>query len=240
MRLFFHFVPDRRTALALALGAVSVATSFTMLFAPSGTATILLRDVLQIGLIGFIAPALIMGSKDRRDFGLRLDGWRKPFAIGLGISAVFTAYIHFSNPAAFVGILHAPWTAIVYIMIANVFEVFFFFVYLRGELERAFGVIPAVVVAALAYAFHHAGFQPEYLKLFAVGLIFITIYRLVGHWLVMFPLWWIGGLWDVLVQSKMVGGVSSLGLGRVVIIGAFTLAAVAIAIFKSQPKIVSE
>ncbi len=50
-----------------------------------------------------------------------------------------------------------------------------------------------------------------YTKLFFVGVLFLSILRMARHWLVLFPLWWVGGLGDVLFRSAETAGVDWLG-----------------------------
>lgn len=52
----------------------------------------------------------------------------------------------------------------------------FIYGFLRDQFERAFGMIPAVILTAIFYSFHHDGFQPEFLKLFWVGIIYVSVF----------------------------------------------------------------
>ena len=82
---------------------------------------------------------------------------------------------------------------------------FFFYAFLRALFERAFGAVPAIILAALFYAFHHVGFQPEYGKLVFVGLMYATAFRLGNSALMIYPFFWgVGASFDVLVQSHAV------------------------------------
>ncbi|MEW6406140.1 MAG: hypothetical protein AB1649_30515, partial [Chloroflexota bacterium] len=58
-----------------------------------------------------------------------------------------------------------------------------------------------IVLAAGFYSFHHAGFQPEFVKLFFVGLMYMSVFRTTRSLLILYPLFWgVGACWDVLVQ----------------------------------------
>jgi membrane protease YdiL (CAAX protease family) len=90
-------------------------------------------------------------------------------------------------------------------MMALVFELIFFYAFLRTLFEQAFGIVPAVILTALFYAFHHIGFQPEYGKLIFVGVLYATVYRLGNSALLIYPFFLgVGGTYDVLIQSKAV------------------------------------
>jgi len=95
-----------------------------------------------------------------------------------------------------------------YVAVTLVFELIFFYGFLRTLFERAFGVVPGIVLAAAFYSLHHAGFQPEFALLFVVGLLYGTVVRLGNSVLLIFPFFlMVGGIYDVLVKSKVVAAV---------------------------------
>ena len=52
---------------------------------------------------------------------------------------------------------------------------------------------------------HHAGFQPEFAKLFLVGVMYATVFRLGNSALLIYPFFLgVGGIYDVLIRSKVV------------------------------------
>lgn len=74
--------------------------------------------------------------------------------------------------------------------------------FIRHYLERAFGIVPAIVLTALIYSLHHAGFQPEFLKLFFVGILYCSVFYITRNIFILFPLFWgMGAIWDVLINS---------------------------------------
>ncbi|MBI5956564.1 MAG: hypothetical protein HY871_06130 [Chloroflexi bacterium] len=63
------------------------------------------------------------------------------------------------------------------------------------------GYNSSIVLAAAFYSLHHAGFQPEFVKLFFVGLMYMTVFRTTRNLLIVYPFFWgVGACWDVLVQ----------------------------------------
>ncbi|MFH0790040.1 MAG: CPBP family glutamic-type intramembrane protease [Candidatus Omnitrophota bacterium] len=88
-----------------------------------------------------------------------------------------------------------------YIMVAGIFEVIFFYGFLRQQFENAFGIIPGTILMALFYSFHHVGFQPEFVKLFFVGVMYASVFRITRNALIIYPFFWgVGACWDVLVR----------------------------------------
>lgn len=93
--------------------------------------------------------------------------------------------------------------AIAYILAGGVFEMIFIYGFLRYEFERAFGILPAIIITALFYSLHHTGFQPEFIKLFFVGIMYVTVFYFTRNIFAIFPVFWgIGAVWDVLVNSE--------------------------------------
>ena len=90
-----------------------------------------------------------------------------------------------------------------YILVAGVFEMTFIYGFLRMSFEKAFGIIPSILLTSVFYSLHHAGFQPEFMHLFLVGLMYCTVFYFTKNMLVIFPFFWgVGALWDVLVSSE--------------------------------------
>ena len=87
--------------------------------------------------------------------------------------------------------------------ICFIFEMVFIYGFLRYEFERAFGVLPAIFITAIFYSLHHAGFQPEFTKLFFVGVMYVTVFYFTHNIFSIFPFFWgVGAIWDVLVNSE--------------------------------------
>jgi hypothetical protein len=82
-----------------------------------------------------------------------------------------------------------PWQ-VFYSLCSQGGEVVFFYSFQRTLFERAFGIIPGIILAALFYSFHHLGFQPEFGKLFFVGLMYATTFRLGNSAFMIYPFFW--------------------------------------------------
>ena len=93
--------------------------------------------------------------------------------------------------------------AISYILVAGIFEMVFIYGFLCYEFERAFGILPSILITAIFYSLHHAGFQPEFAKLFFVGIMYVTVFYFTRNIFSIFPFFWgVGAVWDVLVNSE--------------------------------------
>ncbi len=205
----FRWEPSQVTLVALAAGVVVLGLSFAMIpFKNWPWANIAIRDMGQIYLVGFLFPLVFIhrSGKDWGEFGFTLKKWPIFLLINLvlGTLLFFMFLSDIPPPADFRLDRPRLWSA-AFVILALCFELVFFYAFLRTLLDRAFGIIPSIILAALFYAFHHAGFQPEYGKLFFVGLMYATIYRLGNSALLIFPFFLgVGGTYDVLIQSQVV------------------------------------
>jgi len=201
--------PSRETLVALVAGVVVLGLSAAMIaFEKLPWISIAIRDVGQIFLVGILFPLVYIqrSGKGWAEFGFSFKKWPIFLVINLVLGVLlFFMFLSESPPPADFR-LNAPtvWSA-AYVMLALCFELVFFYAFLRTLFERAFGIVPAIILTALFYAFHHIGFQPEYGKLVFVGLLYSTTYRLGNSALLVFPFFLgVGGIYDVLIQSEVV------------------------------------
>ena len=209
IRKFVHWQPSQETGFALAAGILVLGFSAAMKVFPNAIPlNLLLRDAGQIFFAGILLPAWIL----RRfhisfaDCGLSLRKAPVFLTINLALAGLLLAMFLSEAPLPpdFRIEANTLWKA-GYVVLALAFEVFFFYAFLRTVLERAFGILPAIVLTAAFYSLHHMGFQPEYEKLFFVGLLYAAVYRLGNSALLIFPFFhWVGGLYDVFIQSQAV------------------------------------
>jgi membrane protease YdiL (CAAX protease family) len=169
---------------------------------------IIIRDVGQIFLVGILFPFLCIqrSGSSFASFGLSFRKWRifLPINLVMGVLLLFQFLSKSPPPTDFRLDAVTLWK-VAYIMLALLFELLFFYAFLRTQFEKAFGIIPGIILAALFYALHHAGFQPEFGKLFFVGVLYATIYRFGNSALLIFPFFLgVGGAYDVLIQSQVV------------------------------------
>ena len=214
---YFTWRPTAHTALALAAGLAAVALSASMILVASWPVLVaLLRDFAQVVLLGIVLPiAFVLYTKaSPSEFGFHTRRWLPFLIINLALALGLLVQFRRSDPLppSFVWTASHLWLA-AYVMLTLVFELIFFYAFLRTVFERAFGVVVGIILAAAFYAFHHVGFQPEYGKLFLVGILYGTVYRLGNSALLVFPFFLgVGGVYDVLFKSKVVAPVEHVEL----------------------------
>ena len=209
MKNLFRFNFTKDTAVAFAAGAVMIALSLLMLPFMGASlfdkiASFVLRDLLMIFGLGVVFVSLYV---ERNKDGVKSIGFTgKRNVLSLLLNVLFAAGLlaMFLKEGRPQGILEAKnLYAAAYILVAGIFEMTFIYGYLRARFEKAFGIVPAILLTAAFYSFHHAGFQPEFLHLFFVGLMYSAVYYITQNLLIVFPFFWAAGaLWDVIVSSE--------------------------------------
>ncbi len=72
----------------------------------------------------------------------------------------------------------------------GLFEAVFFRGWIQLRIEESFGIIPAIIIGALFYAFYHVGYGmyiDEILFLFFIGLLYAVAFRLTKNILILWP-----------------------------------------------------
>ncbi|MBN2352403.1 MAG: hypothetical protein JXD23_07530 [Spirochaetales bacterium] len=204
----FKWKPQKIAIIGLAIGIIIVLLSIAMIYVRENNfITIIIRDIVMILLFGIGIPLLLINKeKNFKEYGLHFNNWYifLPINLILGILLLLMFLKKSPLPSDFTFTNDIIWK-IIYIMLAGIFETIVFYSFIRTVIERSFGIIPAILVAAIFYSFHHAGFQPEFVKLLFVGILYATVFRIGNSALLIFPFFWgVGGCYDVLIQSKEV------------------------------------
>lgn len=209
MNRFFRFNFTKDTAVAFGAGAVMIFLSLIMLLFGGDSfldkaMSFILRDLLMIFGLGIVFVSLYVCKKAGSIKAIGFTGRKNTlsllldFLLAAGLLAMF---LKDEKPAGILEIKNLY--AAAYILVAGIFEMTFIYGYLRASFEKAFGIIPAILLTAAFYSFHHAGFQPEFLHLFFVGLMYCSVYYITQNLLIIFPFFWgVGALWDVIVSSE--------------------------------------
>jgi membrane protease YdiL (CAAX protease family) len=205
----FQWQPSRETLIAVVAGFVAIGLSAAMI--PTRHIlwlSILIRDLGQIFVMGILFPLVYILHTDNRfgEFGLTLKRWYIFLPINLVLGALLLLMFLSESPPPADFHVTAPvvWKG-AFVIVAVFFELIFFYGFLRTLFEKTFGIVPGIILAALFYSFHHMGFQPEYGKLFFVGLLYALVYRWGNSALLLYPFFLgVGGTYDVLIQSHAV------------------------------------
>ncbi len=210
IKQLFRFNVTKETGIAAIAGLIMILLSLMMI--PFGgdslfntVMSFILRDFLMIFGLGVVFVSLYVekkGGETLKDLGFTK---RKSIAsviinvvLAAGLLAMFLTEQIPENVLSVKNLYGAS-----YILAAGIFEMTFIYGFLRMSFEKAFGIVPAIILTSVFYSLHHAGFQPEFVHLFLVGLMYCSVFYITKNMLVIFPFFWgVGALWDVLVSSE--------------------------------------
>ena len=202
---WLRFDIDKENIFGLVCGLIMVFVSIAMALFNSEISNIILRDILMILFLGFFTPIyyiLIIKKKSLAVLGVHKNKLAVSLAINV-IASISLLVMFISKNTKDIGFNINSFYAITYILVAGIFEMVFIYGFLRYEFERAFGILPAILITAIFYSLHHAGFQPEFTKLFFVGIMYVTVFYFTYNIFSIFPFFWgVGAIWDVLVNSE--------------------------------------
>lgn len=229
----FKFNVSKETGLAALAGLIMISLSLLMI--PFGGNTIrdltisfILRDLLMIFGLGVVFVSLYVEKKGNEvieDLGFTKQKSIVSAIINLvlatGLLAMFLKEQIPENIASVKNLYGAS-----YILVAGIFEMTFIYGFLRMSFEKAFGIIPAIILTSVFYSLHHAGFQPEFIHLFLVGIMYCSVFYITKNMLIIFPFFWgVGALWDVLVSSEAgdsIKNISSFIIALIILVASFT------------------
>jgi membrane protease YdiL (CAAX protease family) len=191
--LLVHWDPSSDTIIAIAtvLGFIGIYTANHFISLDHGLVHLLLFVVCGSLFLTVGFPAwymLRLRGKKLQDLGITCNHW----IAALGLSLLLALYYLPQLLALAANYrLNQMVPQLVYNGI-NLWEPFFLFGWLQLRFERAFGVLPAVLLTALCFASYHAPALglADARTIFMAGVLFATVFRLTSNLLSMIPLTW--------------------------------------------------
>ena len=119
------------------------------------------------------------------ELGITTRRWLPSLLIGVALAA-------FSSLGLRHRVAGTDWLPHVLFNAVILWEPFFVYGWLQLRYDRAFGIIPGVLLAALSFAAYHIGTYPPagLVTLLVSGLFFAAIFRPTSNLLTMWPLFW--------------------------------------------------
>ncbi len=197
MKNLFRFKVTKDTGIAVIAGLVMIALSLLMI--PFGgdslrdtVISFILRDVLMIFGLGVVFVSLYVEKKSKEviaELGFSRRKWALSLILNLAFAAgLLAVFLKDGKPADVISLKNLYGAS--YILVAGIFEMTFIYGFLRMSFEKAFGIIPSILLTSVFYSLHHAGFQPEFLHLFLVGLMYCGVFYITKNMLIIFPFFW--------------------------------------------------
>jgi membrane protease YdiL (CAAX protease family) len=194
----FHmkFEPTKDTRIAFLTGLAVVLTSLALCLFSGDSITdeigfFVLRDMVMMAGIGFVFPlyyVLVIKKEPLKTLGITKDklGLSLVVNIVLAVILLFQFMKESGTAGKEIFLSSDAIIPIIYIFAAGIFEMVFFYGFLRHQFEQSFGIIPGIVLASMFYSFHHAGFQPEFMKLLFVGIMYASVFRITKNVFIIF------------------------------------------------------
>jgi hypothetical protein len=122
------------------------------------------------------------------ELGITTRRWLASLLIGVGL-AVFSSFGLRQHVTGVNWLPHVLFNAVI------LWEPFFVFSWLQLRYDRAFGILPGVLLTGLSFAAYHIGTYPPagLVTLLISGLFFAAIFRLTSNLLILWPLAWCMG-----------------------------------------------
>ena len=221
MKKWFCWDPSRETYLAILIGVVTILLSLLLnitIVKETPVLFILIRDILMIFGIGVLFTLQRIKSK-YDEYGLTSKKLKQNLIINLVLAIILAVIMLMELNYRSFQIDGLILSKVLFIMLAGIFEVLLFYSYLRVVFEKSFGYVGAAILSSLFYSFHHAGFQPEFIKLFFVGISYVVVVQITKSAFSIYPFYWcVGATLDVFLQSQVVVPVEYPLLRSVIII----------------------
>ena len=138
-----------------------------------------------------------------KELGITKKGWLPSLVIGVLIFLFFLLGLWKNY-----GDKGADLNAMLAFNLVGLWEPFFVYGWLQLRFDRAFGIVPGIVLAGLCIGIYHIGSFPPgaVLSFAALGCLFAIIFRLTSNLLVLWPL--VGGAsssFSLLAADKTIG-----------------------------------
>jgi hypothetical protein len=212
----FHLSLSEGTLVAFSAGILCVLLSYLLIiFRKKRFARFVFRDMITIVGLGVILPVLWVkvNGLSFNEFGLPGENWLWAIFANMILALSLTMIFYFEakkkgQRPTFSG----KYGTIFYLVVGVLFETLFFYSFLRQLFEQTFGVIPALLLTSVFYSLHHIGLEEqmkgttpaqELRKLFFVGLLYSTTFRIFNSALAIFPFFiGVGVISDLIVEKQ--------------------------------------
>jgi len=188
-----HARPDRLDLVVIAALYLMVVGGFRLAFAVFTIDNVLglflsFGAAMLIGSVGPVAYTVWIRRRSLGSLGIGFGNWRLTAALALLFAAVqfalTLARMDYPSVQTWLPLL-------VMALVVGLFEAIFFRGFIQNRLEAAFGLVPAVTVAAALYGLYHVGYGMGWTEigfLAGLGIVYAVAFRVAGSILVLWPL----------------------------------------------------
>jgi hypothetical protein len=222
--LQIRFEPSKDLAVMILSYLAVVATMYTA-FQIVTTASVALNFILfgpvTLVVLGIIVPILYNSHVRNRPLsatGISKKYWIPSVVIGIAMGV-------FTYMGTLATITLPPFSQLLPVVLmamsVGLFEAVFFRGWIQLTLEKAFGAIPAILIAPVFYSLYHIGYgmtMQEIWFLYLLGISFAVVFRITKNILILWPFYtWIGGLYTNLSEGLALPFEASYGFINVLV-----------------------
>jgi membrane protease YdiL (CAAX protease family) len=218
--LRFRWQPTQHTWVAVGTGLLAFAFSASLLlFEPGSVPARLIHYGLIYIMCGAAIPwgyTILVERNTPAALGLKRERWVLSLILSLVVAGLFVPMLFFEGDLASVGWGNVAKASFVLTGAGGLFELFLYYGFIHLRLEKAFGVIPAILLTSAIYVLWHVGTQlplepdPLYAvwKLFWVGVMSQSLFSMTRNLLVIWPFFHaVGVMLDFAVNIGAVEGI---------------------------------
>lgn len=195
----FRWQPTRDTWAAVGVGALAFALSASMLLV--GTDSLAAKLIHRLGIYvvcGVALPwgyVLLVERGKLSDLGLTREKLGLSLAINGILAALMSLIIIFEADLAAIHWSDFGKAAVALVGAGGLFEAFLYYGFIHRRLDKAFGMMPAILLTSLIYVTWHTGTQlpleadplGAVWKLFWVGVMYQSVFSLTHNLWIIWP-----------------------------------------------------
>lgn len=217
--LTLRWQPSQDTLAALLTALLMIPVYYVGTHDTTGIVGLLVFVVLGNGILNVLFPAyyiLVMRKERPRELGITTD--RLWLAVGLSLVWGLMSWVGLQKEAR----LH-PDADLLPQLVFNgliLWEPFFVYGWLQLRFERAFGMLPGIVLAAACFGAYHLGTYPLSAvgMLVVIGLIYAVLFRMTKNLLTLWPLVWSVGSSIGTLQGGFYFGWNEIGTYAIILL----------------------
>ncbi len=183
--------PSRGTAVALATEAGMILAYAVLGQNSSNLGVAALVGLLIVPVLAVAIPVFwttLVEHQDLAVLGITSRRWLPSLLLGLALSLLVVVPLFYASRPA---VEPERWLPMAAAGAVSLFEPLFVFGWLQMRFEKDFGILPAVLLAALCFALYHIGYLPQAMSgQFQSAALFAVAFRFTTNLLVAWPLLW--------------------------------------------------
>lgn len=221
--------PSRGTAVALLTEAGMIIAYAVLGQNSDNLGVAALVGLLIVPVLAVAIPVIWTTLVERQDLaalGITSRHWLSSCLLGVALSLLVLAPLLFASHST---VAPEHWLPMAAAGAVSLFEPLFVFGWLQMRFEKDFGILPAILLAALCFALYHIGYLPQAMSgQFYSAAVFAVAFRLTTNLLVAWPLLWATTSATICIESNicfanwgLVTGSAFVFVIEVVLIAAF-------------------